>query len=130
MKEEKIILNWLQDLPAGIGSEIVDVAQLTRHIDSKVRIWQTDETMLKQFVASVKQECVMNGDSFSFFDIPDLIVRNKYTRAQYDKIKKVLTKVKELFIKDKHEKKQAEKEKANADKAGFDDDISNRKSQT
>ena len=41
---------------------------------------------------------------FSFFDIPDLIVKNKYSKKDYEKIIKVLKKVKASFSDAKIEK--------------------------
>lgn len=72
----------------------------------------------------------MEQSFFSFFEIPDLICRNKYTREQYEKLKKFILKVKSLYIKMKQEKKQADKEKENTDKSIYDDDVSQRKSQS
>jgi len=72
----------------------------------------------------------MEQSFFSFFEIPDLICRNKYTREQYEKLKKFILKVKSLYIKMKQEKKQANKEKENTDKSIYDDDVSQRKSQS
>ncbi len=55
-------------------------------------------------MALVKQELVMDKQYFSFYDIPELIVKNGYTRKDYDKIIKVLKKVKMSFLETKIEK--------------------------
>lgn len=59
---------------------------------------------MKDFVALVKQECVMDKIYFSFFDIPDLIVRNHYSKKDYEKVIKVLKKVKNSYLDLKIEK--------------------------
>ena len=41
---------------------------------------------------------------FNFFDVPDLIVKNQYSRREYDLILKVLLKVKNSFLEAKMEK--------------------------
>lgn len=46
----------------------------------------------------------MDQAYFSFFEIPDLIVRKKYTREQYDKIKAMILKVKTEYLKIKQDK--------------------------
>lgn len=54
--------------------------------------------MLREFIQVVKNECVLNHDYFSFFDIPDLIVKRKYQRKDYDLIIKLLGKVKKNYL--------------------------------
>jgi hypothetical protein len=46
---------------------------------------------------------------FNFFDIPDLIVKMKYTRKDYDMIIKVLLKVKKSYLETKMEKEIMER---------------------
>lgn len=54
--------------------------------------------LLQDFVLRVRQECVMDKFYFSFFDIPELIVRHGYTRQDYEKVLSVLQKVKDRFL--------------------------------
>ena len=58
---------------------------------------------------AVKQECVVNHSFFVFYDLPDLIVKKKYSRKDYEDIIKVVSKVKTRYI--------AEKSKMFPDKA-------------
>ena len=54
---------------------------------------------LHDFVACVKQECVMDQHYFSFFEIPDLIVKKGYSRKEYEEfILKLLNKVKTRYL--------------------------------
>jgi NCAIR mutase (PurE)-related protein len=50
---------------------------------------------------------------FNFFDIPDLIVKMKYTRKEYDMIIKVLLKVKKSYLETKMEKEIMERMQEN-----------------
>lgn len=50
---------------------------------------------------------------FNFFDVPDLIVRNQYSRREYDLILKVLLKVKNSFLEAKMEKELMKKMQEN-----------------
>lgn len=54
--------------------------------------------LYSSFVASVKNELVMNVHFFSFSSMPDLIVRKNYTRKQYDLLRKLLVTVKEQYL--------------------------------
>jgi hypothetical protein len=49
----------------------------------------------------VKQECVIDQKFFNFFDIPDLIMKKKYSRKEYEDIIKVLNKVKIRYLAEK-----------------------------
>ena len=53
---------------------------------------------MRDFSQVVKTECVLNQHFFSFFDIPDLIVKKKYQRKDYEQILKLLQKVKKLYM--------------------------------
>lgn len=54
---------------------------------------------MRDFAAIVRTECVLNSHYFSFYDIPDLIVKKKYQRNKdYDHIMKLLTKVKKSYL--------------------------------
>ena len=43
----------------------------------------------------------MNSYYFSFYDIPDLIVKRRYTRKDYEQIIKLLNKVKKIYLLEK-----------------------------
>ena len=62
--------------------------------------------MLNEFVASVKQECVVDRDYFILFDIPDLIVKKKLARKDYDQVIKIVNKVKNRYIAEKIAQKE------------------------
>ena len=70
----------------------------------RLRLWckalqfKLELTLLKDFSAVVKTECVMKSVFFSFYDIPDLIIKKRYPRKDYDLIIKLLNKVKKLFL--------------------------------
>jgi citrate lyase synthetase len=66
----------------------------------------------------------MDQTFFSFFEIPDLIVRKKYTRENYDKVKKLILKVKASYLKQKAETRKAEAEKKDGKSFKADDDVS------
>ena len=49
----------------------------------------------------MRAECVMEQNFFSFYDIPDLIVKKKFTRKDYESIIKLLNKVKKAYLVEK-----------------------------
>jgi folylpolyglutamate synthase/dihydropteroate synthase len=59
--------------------------------------------MLTDFVNAVKQDCSIDKQHFNFYYIPDLIVRRKYNRKDYEPILKLLNKVKKQFLETKWE---------------------------
>lgn len=54
--------------------------------------------VILSFVQIVKTECVLNQHYFSFYDIPDLIIKKKYQRKEYELILKILNKVKKEYL--------------------------------
>ena len=57
--------------------------------------------LLRDFVAVVKIECVLNQYFFSFYDIPELIIKKRYSRKDYDHIVKILNKTKKFYLLEK-----------------------------
>jgi DNA repair exonuclease SbcCD ATPase subunit len=78
-KEEKIINDFLCQLPdGGIGHQILEIKDIERVLDNETRSFKVESTLLRDFAAIVRAECVMEQNFFSFYDIPDLIVKKKY----------------------------------------------------
>ena len=53
-------------------------------MENENRAFKIDMNLLKNFVQVVKTECVLNQYYFSFYDIPELIIKKKYQRKEYD----------------------------------------------
>jgi hypothetical protein len=81
-KEERIITNFLCQLPE--TSSIVEIKDLERILDNETKQNRGVITLLRDFAQVVRTECVLNQYFFSFYDIPDLIVKKKYQRKDYD----------------------------------------------
>ena len=126
--QEKVINNFLVELP--LTGQVIEAGDLERLIQVKGRKFADEMKILSEFTQSVKSECVMDGTKFSFFEIPDLIVRKKYSRENYEKIKKMILKVKSVYLKRKAEQLSHEISKKEDGKnyGSYDDDVSNRKS--
>lgn len=58
--------------------------------------------MINDFVTTVRQECVMNQHFFSFFEVPEVVVKKNYSRKDYDEIiLKFLLKVQAAYLDEK-----------------------------
>lgn len=82
IREEKTINNFLCLLPE--NNQILEIKDLERVLDNETRMFKIEMNLLRDFAQIVRTECVLNQYFFSFFDIPDLIVKKKYQRKEYD----------------------------------------------
>jgi hypothetical protein len=80
--EEKIVNDFLSLLQE--NGQILEVKDLDRILDNETRTFKTEMNLLRDFSSIVKTECILNQYYFSFYDIPDLIVKKKYQRKEYD----------------------------------------------
>lgn len=99
-KDQKMINNFLCQLPEGSHS-VLELTDLDRLFKNEISKFQTKSQMLHEFASAVRQECVINQNFFIFFDIPDLIVKRKYSRKDYEDIIKVVQKVKTRYLAEK-----------------------------
>lgn len=98
-REEKTINDFLANLPeGGVSHSILEIKEIERLLENDIRQFKVELNLLKDFSAVVKTECVMKSVFFSFYDIPDLIIKKRYLRKDYDLIIKLLNKVKKLFL--------------------------------
>ena len=83
-KENKIINDFLSNLPVTLS--IVMIEDLEKLLKTEQNKINSKMRMLNDFVVTVKQECVMNQQFFSFFEIPEVIVKKNYPRKDYEDI--------------------------------------------
>jgi len=96
-KEEKIANDFLALLPES-GHQILEIKDLERLLETEIRGFRLETNLLREFATTVRSECVMNQHFFSFYDIPDLIIKKKYPKKDYDSIIKLLNKVKKSYL--------------------------------
>jgi hypothetical protein len=97
-KEEKIVNDFLCQLPDGVGHQILEIKDLERLLENETRNFKQESNLLREFAMTVRSECVMNQHFFSFFDVPDLILKKKYPKKDYETIIKLLNKVKKAYL--------------------------------
>lgn len=108
---------------SGSDGSTIEIKELKRVSDNLARKFNDDNAVLYEFVNTVKTECVLNGSKFSFFDIPDLILKKKFNKTEYEAVMKVLMKVKTLYLQQKlDEERFRAEEAANNDPRGRDND--------
>jgi hypothetical protein len=59
-------------------TQILEIKDLERMIDNEAKNFKVEINCLRDFASVVRSECVLNQHFFSFYDIPDLIVKKKY----------------------------------------------------
>jgi hypothetical protein len=96
-KEQKTINDFLCQLPDS-SHLVLEIKDLERVLDQETRQVRAEIALLREFSQVVRTECVLNAHYFSFYDIPDLIVKKKYQRKDYDHIIKLLNKVKKSYL--------------------------------
>jgi len=106
-KEEKIVIGFLCLIPgfteqpnskAVSTTQVLEIKDLERVLDNETKVFKTEINVLREFTNVVKFECVLNQYFFSFYDIPELIVKKKYQRKEYDQIIRLLNKVKKAYL--------------------------------
>ena len=83
---------------------VLEVRELDAIADKFERGYEENYRMLQTFVSQVRVDCVIDKVYFDFFSIPDLILKMKYSKKDYDIILKVLLKVKNSYLEQKMEK--------------------------
>ena len=100
-KQNKLVNNFLSELPQN-AQTILQLDDLDKLVKTAQIKDQHKISVMQEFITNVKQECVMNQHFFSFFDIPDLIVKKGYSRKDYEEcILKCLNKVKLRYLAEK-----------------------------
>ena len=81
--------------------KILEIRDLKKTLD-QFRIEKGyDHAMLSEFVEKICRECVLNQHYFSFFDVPDMIVKMTPKKADYTKMVNLLNATKTEYIKEK-----------------------------
>lgn len=99
-REEKTINDFLSELPEG-SHQTLEEADLERLLKNNEIKFKAKMQLLNDFVTAVKQEYVVEKEYFIFPDIPELIVKKKYSRKDYEDIIKLVVKVKNRYLYEK-----------------------------
>ena len=98
-KEERITCNFLAQLPD--NNPILEIKDVEKILENENRSFKLEMNLLRDFIAVVKTECVLNHYFFSFYDIPELIIKKRYQKKDYEQIIRILNKTKKLYLLEK-----------------------------
>lgn len=96
----KVINDFLGELPEASHS-VIELNDLDRLAKNEAAKFHNRLQVLNEFTQCVKQECVINQNFFIFFDVPDMVVKKRYPRKDYEDILKILLKVKTRYLAEK-----------------------------
>jgi len=94
-KEEKLINNLLAKLPDTAYAEVTDVERL---IALEQENFKQNFSVMMKFIENVKQECMMQQHYFSFYNIPEMLVKKKTTKKEFELVQKLLLKIKQKYL--------------------------------
>ena len=94
-KEDKLINNLLAKLPDTAYAEVTDVERL---INLEQENFKQNFSVMTKFIENVKQECMMQQHYFSFYNIPEMLVKKKTTKKEFELVQKLLLKIKQKYL--------------------------------
>lgn len=77
---------------------IIELNDLRRAFETENTQFAANMKLLQDFIEQVKSECVLNQHFFNFFDIPDLIIKRKFTPKEHELVIKYLNKVRKAYV--------------------------------
>ena len=115
IKQEKVLNNFLTNVPE--TSAMIDVEDLQRIIQKEKTLHTEKKDQLNSLVAKIKTECFMEGGMFTFYNIPDVIVKINPSKKNFEMMSKLLVKIKDDFLAQKaaHYEMLLAEEPANTD---------------
>lgn len=90
-KEEKTINNMLALLPDIVT--VIEGQNIDKIVGDLTNAWNREFKVLESFVALVKQELVLEKHYFNFYEVPELMVKRKFQKKDFENVKKLLLKV-------------------------------------
>ena len=94
-KEEKVLNDLLARLPESTYIETTDIERL---INIEQEANKAKFNILQEFAQSVRTTCVMQQFYFSFFNIPEMLVRKKTSKKDFELIQSMLLKIKKKYL--------------------------------
>ena len=95
-KEEKTINNMLALLPEMVT--VIEGQNIDKIVNDLTNGWNREFKVLESFVALVKQELVLEKHYFNFYEVPELMVKRKFQKKDFENVKKLLLKVQKAYL--------------------------------
>lgn len=106
----KLLFKFLFELPQ---TGVVSLNEMKRYLESTSIVNKAIINLLTAFIEEVKKQCRLNSDYFSFYDVPDVIIKFRYGKKEYDCVRNFLNKAKKAYLKMK--KLRGDKEEITVD---------------
>ncbi len=94
----RVLMKFLAGIPL---SGILSIKDLKRHLEAVAAQKLATFSLLSSFVQQVRRECALHGQFFSFYDVPDVIIKLRYPQKEYDQAIQFLNRVKSTYLSDK-----------------------------
>lgn len=100
VKSERTLNDFLLTLK---DFKILEIRDVKKGLDTYKSVFYNNHAMLNDFVDKISRECVLNQHFFSFFDVPDLIVKMAPNKTDYSQMVKLLSIAKTKYLDEKSE---------------------------
>lgn len=95
-KRERIVNDLLAEIP---DVTTVEVSHISAQIEKQVKAFQVREKKIKNFAQQLKAGYTIDKHFFSFFDLPELITKQKMSKKDFSEISKnLLFKTQKLYL--------------------------------
>lgn len=109
VEEEKFLNNFLQNIPS--TTQMIAIEDLSRMILKEDTIHSEKKDQLNNFIADVKNECMMDANYCTFMSLPECILKKNYSRKQFEIVTKLLTYVKNQYLQERNAREAEEAER-------------------
>ena len=93
--EEEVLNQFLSNLKE---TSVADMFILTEAFDTYMRKKSEEHRVMEDLVNSIYKECKMNINFFSFYDVPDLLVKKKFQKQNLKNAIQLLNRTKEAYL--------------------------------
>ncbi len=105
--ELKILMKFLSGIPT---AGVIALTDMKRYLENTAIQKAANFSLLKSLIDRVKKECALHGKFFSFYDVPDVIIKLKYSKREYDLVMQFLNRTKEAYLAFKRQKTEGQTE--------------------
>eukprot|EP00831_Metopus_contortus_P053786 TRINITY_DN4519_c0_g1_i3.p1 TRINITY_DN4519_c0_g1~~TRINITY_DN4519_c0_g1_i3.p1 ORF type:complete len:539 (-),score=108.46 TRINITY_DN4519_c0_g1_i3:94-1710(-) len=91
----KLIMGFLISIPS---SAVLTLTDLRRHLENEAVQHNINYTLLRNLNEQIRQQCTVNSDYFSLYDVPDVIIKQRFGTKEYNLAIGFLSKVKKLYL--------------------------------
>jgi hypothetical protein len=76
----------------------LSLKELKRHLENESIKKLAEFSLLRSFIEQIKKRCALDGNNFSFYDVPDIILNLKYGKTEYNLVIQFTKKLKDEYL--------------------------------